>query len=119
MFDNIKIPIELLPSDGRFGCGPSKIPTNFIDKLKENSKSILGHSHRNKNVLDLVKKCQDKIKDYFKIPNDDQVLLGNGGASILWETLAFSIIKNKSVHFTCGEFSNKWYSLTKACHWLE
>jgi len=119
MFENIEIPYDLLPKDGRFGCGPSKIPTNFVDKLKENSSEILGHSHRNKNILNLVKRCQEKIRHYFKIPNDYQVILGNGGASILWESLAFSAIKNKSVHFTCGEFSSKWYSLTKACPWLK
>jgi len=119
MFKNIKIPIDLLPSDGRFGCGPSKIPSHFIDKLKINSKNILGHSHRNKNVLNLIQRCQEKIRKYFKIPNYYYVLLGNGGASIVWETLAFSSIKSKSVHFTCGEFSNKWYSLTRACPWID
>jgi phosphoserine aminotransferase len=118
MFENIKVPYDLLPSDGRFGCGPSKVPTYFVDKLRDNSKNLLGHSHRNKNILSLVQRCQEKIKIYFKVPDEYHVLLGNGGASIMWETLAFSAIKNKSVHFTCGEFSNKWYSLTKACPWL-
>lgn len=119
MFEDLKLPEELIPQDGRFGSGPSKVPTEFLDKLQKSGKSVLGNSHRNSIILGLVKRCQDKLKSYLNIPYDYEILLGNGGASIIWEMLAFSVIKEKSAHFTCGEFSSKWHSLTKAAPWLK
>ena len=119
MFEELIIPAELLPEDGRFGSGPTKVPVDFLDKLRETGKSILGNSHRNDNILNLVKDCQEKLKKYLSVPDEYDILLGNGGASIMWEMLAFSAIKEKSAHFTCGEFSSKWHSLTKATPWLK
>jgi len=119
MFENLKIPEELLPEDGRFGSGPAKVPVQFLEKLKETGTKLLGNSHRNPVVLDLVKRCQVKLKKYFAVPDNYEILLGNGGASLIWEMLAFSVIKEKSAHFACGEFSSKWHSLTKAAPWLK
>lgn len=119
MFEDLKLPKEIIPVDGRFGAGPSKVPTQFLDKLQKSGNTILGNSHRNPIILDLVKRCQTKLKSYLNAPDDYQILLGNGGASILWETMAFSVIKEKSAHFACGEFSSKWHSLTKAAPWLK
>ncbi len=118
MFEDLKLPADIIPNDGRFGAGPSKVPTEFLDKLQKTGKTILGNSHRNPIVLDLVKRCQDKLKSYLNVPESHQILLGNGGASIIWEMLGFSVIKEKSAHFTCGEFSSKWETLTKAMPWL-
>jgi phosphoserine aminotransferase len=119
MFEDLKIPQDLLPEDGRFGSGPTKVPVNFLEKLHLSGKNVLGNSHRNSTILDLVKRCRQKLKLYLNVPDDYEILLGNGGASILWETLAFSVVKEKSAHFTCGEFSSKWHSLTKATTWLK
>ncbi|MFN8672888.1 MAG: aminotransferase class V-fold PLP-dependent enzyme [Candidatus Sericytochromatia bacterium] len=119
MFENLVIPQELLPKDGRFGSGPTKVPVEFLEKLYKTGKELLGNSHRNPIVLDLVKRCRTKLKNYFNIPDGYEILLGNGGASIVWESLAFSVVKEKSAHFTCGEFSSKWHSLTKATSWLK
>ncbi len=119
MFEELKIPVDLLPKDGRFGAGPSKIPVHFLDRLQKTGSSILGNSHRNPIILDLVKRCQTKLKAYLSAPDDYQILLGNGGASMVWEMLAFSAVKEKSAHFACGEFSSKWESLTKAAPWLK
>jgi phosphoserine aminotransferase len=119
MFEDLKIPGELLPVDGRFGSGPSKVPVLFLEKLRESGTKYVGNSHRNPIILDLVKRCQDKLKKYFSVPESYEILLGNGGASLVWEMLAFSVIKEKSAHFTCGEFSSKWHSLTKAAPWLK
>lgn len=118
MFEELKLPAEIVPEDGRFGAGPSKVPTQFLDKLQKSGKTILGNSHRNSIILDLVKRCQDKLKSYLNVPDNYEILLGNGGASIVWEMLGFSVIKEKSAHFACGEFSSKWHSLTKAMPWL-
>lgn len=119
MFEDLKLPQDIIPIDGRFGSGPSKVPTEFLDKLQKSGKKILGNSHRNPVILNLVKRCQEKLKSYLNVPDDYQILLGNGGASIVWEMLAFSVIKEKSAHFACGEFSSKWHSLTKAAPWLK
>lgn len=118
MFEELKIPLELLPEDGRFGSGPAKVPVQFLEKLKETGTTLLGNSHRNPVILDLVNRCQVKLKKYFSVPDNYEILLGNGGASLIWEMLAFSVIRDKSVHFACGEFSSKWHSLTKAAPWL-
>lgn len=119
MFEDLILPAELLPVDGRFGAGPTKVPVSFQEKLYKSGTSILGNSHRNSNVLSLVKRCREKMKSYLGIPDNYEILLGNGGASIIWESLAFSAVKEKSVHFACGEFSSKWHSLTKAAPWLK
>jgi len=119
MFEDLKLPSGLLPEDGRFGSGPTRIPLSFIEKLKNSGTDILGNSHRNKNILNLVKNCQEKMKSYFGLPEDWEIILGNGGASFIWEMLAFSAVKNKSAHFTCGEFSAKWHSLTDRAPWLK
>lgn len=119
MFEDLQLPENIIPIDGRFGSGPSKVPTEFLDKLQKTGKTILGNSHRNPIILNLVKRCQEKLKSYLNVPDDYKILLGNGGASIIWEMLAFSVTKEKSAHFACGEFSSKWHSLTKAAPWLK
>jgi phosphoserine aminotransferase len=119
MFEELNIPAELLPEDGRFGSGPAKVPLHFLEKLKETGTKYLGNSHRNPVILDLVSRCQEKLKKYFSLPADYEILLGNGGASQIWEMLSFSVIREKSAHFACGEFSAKWHSLTSAAPWLQ
>ena len=35
MFDEINTPKDLIPSDPRFGAGPSKVPVEFLQKLEQ------------------------------------------------------------------------------------
>ncbi len=119
MFENLEIPKELIPSDPRFGCGPSLIPVDFLTKLVQTDKNLLGTSHRKSKVKNVVKEIQEGLKAYFGVPNDYVVALGNGGATLLFDAVALTLVKNKIAHFTCGEFSNKWYLSSKMVPWIK
>jgi phosphoserine aminotransferase len=110
---------NLIPSDPRFGCGPSLIPVEFIDNLKKTGMHLLGTSHRRPAVKNLVKEVQEGLRTYFKVPKDFEILLGNGGATFLFDAISLGITEKASAHYTCGEFSNKWYKCAKAVPWLE
>ncbi|MEI8345921.1 MAG: aminotransferase class V-fold PLP-dependent enzyme [Pseudomonadota bacterium] len=113
MFENFKIPKELIPSDPRFGCGPSLVPMEFVKKLYDTGPHLLGTSHRKPAIKNLVKEAQDGLRKYFKLPNDYEVVLGNGGATFLFDAIGLGFIQKKAAHFTCGEFSEKWFKSSK------
>lgn len=119
MFENFKCPTDLVPSDPRFGVGPSLIPVEFIQRLADTKTELLGTSHRKPAVKNLVKDVQDGLRKYFNVPADYQILLGNGGATFLWDMIGTGIVKSSSLHFTCGEFSNKWYKAHKNIPWIK
>lgn len=119
MFENYQIPEQYIPSDPRFGSGPSLIPPSFIDALRDTGVHLLGTSHRKPAVKNLVKSVQEGLREYFEIPDDYSVVVGNGGATFLFDSIALGLVKKKSVHFTCGEFSSKWYKAHAKVPWLE
>lgn len=119
MFENFNVPEELIPSDPRFGCGPSLIPVEFINNLAKTGVHLLGTSHRKSAVKNLVKEMQDGLRSYFNVPKDYEVVIGNGGATFLFDMIGLGLVKKKSAHFTCGEFSNKWYKSHAAIPWIE
>lgn len=118
MFEQFKVPENLIPSDPRFGVGPSLIPVEFIQKLLATGQELLGTSHRRPAVVNLVKEMQQGLRDYFKLPKDYEIVLGNGGATFLFDMIGLGLVENSSVHFTCGEFSNKWYLAHKKIPWI-
>jgi phosphoserine aminotransferase len=113
----IKIPTELLPSDGRFGCGPSKIRPEAVEALAASS-LLLGTSHRQAPVKNLVKRVREGVTELFSLPEGYQVVLGNGGSTAFWDIAAFGLIRNKSQHLQFGEFSGKFAAAAKAAPWL-
>lgn len=119
MFENFKCPTELIPSDPRFGVGPSLVPVEYLEKLAQTKTELLGTSHRKPAVKNLVKEVQDGFRKYFNVPADYKIVLGNGGATFLWDMIATGIVKKSSLHFTCGEFSTKWYKAHKAAPGIE
>jgi phosphoserine aminotransferase len=119
MFDDFTVPSELIPSDPRFGSGPSLIPVDFVEKLSKTGPHLLGTSHRKKAVRDLVGEMQNGLRQYFNIPKDFTVAIGNGGATFLFDMLALGMVEKKAVHFLCGEFSEKWYKASKKIPWIE
>jgi phosphoserine aminotransferase len=119
MFENYSAPSELIPSDPRFGCGPSLIPVEFVQRLADTGVHLLGTSHRKQPVKNLVKEMQDGLRKYFNIPSDFTIAVGNGGATFLFDMIALGIVEKKVTHFTCGEFSEKWYKSSKAVPWIE
>lgn len=117
MADHLTIPQELLPSDGRFGVGPSRIPASALDSLLHSS--VLGTSHRQAPVKQLVGGIQAKLSELFSLPEGYQVVLGNGGATAFWDAATFSLVFSRALHLVCGEFSAKFAACTGAAPFLD
>ena len=109
----IRIPESLKPSDGRFGCGPSKILPASIANLASNYGKVLGTSHRQKPVKDVVGAVRTGLKTLFSLPDGYEVIIGNGGSTAFWDIATFGLIKKKSQHLVFGEFSSKFATAAK------
>ena len=119
MFDDFVIPDDIIPKDPRFGSGPSLIPTAFIERLTRLGPHYMGTSHRKPAVRQVVKEIQEGLTKYFNLPVDYQVVLGNGGATLLFDMIGLGIVEKEITHFTCGEFSEKWFKASKAIPWIK
>ncbi|HZX07979.1 MAG TPA: phosphoserine transaminase [Kribbella sp.] len=104
----IKIPAELKPVDGRFGAGPSKVRPEAVAALATEGAKLLGTSHRQAPVKNLVKRVQEGVAELFQLPDGYQVVLGNGGSTAFWDVATFGLIREKSQHLSFGEFSSKF-----------
>jgi phosphoserine aminotransferase len=110
---DIKIPDNLKPSDGRFGCGPSKIRSASLVNLASNYGKVLGTSHRQKPVKEVVGRVRTGLKSLFNLPDGYEVIIGNGGSTAFWDIATFGLIENKSQHLVFGEFSSKFAAAAK------
>jgi len=118
MSSNIKIPDNLKPRDGRFGCGPSKIRPEALAALAASGSSILGTSHRQKPVKNVVHRVREGLGSLFSLPDGYEVVLGNGGSTAFWDIATFGLIENKSQHLVFGEFSSKFAAAAKEAPFL-
>jgi phosphoserine aminotransferase len=116
---DIRIPADLLPADGRFGCGPSKVRQESIDALSAVAPTLLGTSHRQKPVRALVGRVRSGIVSLLGLPAGYEVVLGNGGATIFWDAATFGLIDKRSQHLWFGEFSSKFAQAVQAAPHLE
>ncbi len=107
------IPADLKPADGRFGCGPSKVRPEQLQSLVDVGASVFGTSHRQKPVKDVVARVRSGLRDLFSLPEGYEVVLGNGGTTAFWDAAAFGLVRERSQHFTYGEFSSKFATVTK------
>ena len=105
--NQVNIPQNLKPSDGRFGCGPSKIRPAALAALSS-SNDLLGTSHRQKPVKNLVGQIRSGLGDLFNLPQGYEVVLGNGGSTAFWDIATFGLIEERSQHLVFGEFSSKF-----------
>jgi phosphoserine aminotransferase len=113
----ITIPGSLLPQDGRFGSGPSRVRTTFVDDLAGTGASFMGTSHRRPGVKNVVAGIQGGLAEMYDLPHGYEIVLGLGGATAFWDAAVFGLIENRSAHFVCGEFSEKFASsVTHAPH---
>jgi len=111
------IPSELLPVDGRFGSGPSLVRKEAVVALAEVSETYLGTSHRQDPVRNMVGRLKEGLAQLFSLPDDWEIILGNGGSTLFWDVAAFGLIKNSSQHLVFGEFSSKFaQAVDKAPH---
>ncbi len=115
----LRIPAELLPSDGRFGCGPSKVRPAQLDALVEAAPTYLGTSHRQKPVKSMVGRVRSGLTELFGLPDGYEVLLGNGGTTAFWDAATFGLIEAQSQHLSFGEFSSKFATAAKAAPHLK
>ncbi|HEY0509561.1 MAG TPA: phosphoserine transaminase, partial [Blastococcus sp.] len=106
----ITIPAELLPADGRFGCGPSKVRPEALAALAGNGAAVMGTSHRQAPVKKLVREIRDGLRRLFDLPEGYEVVLGNGGTTAFWDAALIGLIRQRSAHGTYGEFSAKFAS---------
>lgn len=116
---DIQIPAELKPADGRFGAGPSKIQPSHLTALAATGDQLMGTSHRQAPVRNVVGRVLQGLGDLFTLPDGYEVVVGNGGATAFWDIAAFGLIEKKSQHLTFGEFSSKFASSVKAAPWLD
>lgn len=119
MFEKFVVPVNLRPSDPRFGVGPSLIPVAALEALKNTGTGLLGTSHRKEAVRNVVKEIQQGLRSYFKFPGDYEVILGNGGATLFWDMIGLGVVEKSSLHFVNGEFSEKWFKAHKLIPWIK
>ena len=112
--DSIRIPSDLLPRDGRFGSGPSKVRPAQLDALVADAPTYLGTSHRQATVRNKVGEVRDGLRALFGLPDGYEVLLGNGGTTCFWDAATFHLIDRRSQHLSFGEFSSKFASAAKS-----
>ncbi|MDH3499768.1 MAG: phosphoserine transaminase [Acidimicrobiia bacterium] len=116
---SISIPRDILPADGRFGSGPSRVRTEALRSLAATGGTFMGTSHRKPGVRDVVGRIRTGMTSLFSLPDGYEVLLGNGGATAFWDAAAFGLIERRSLHATFGEFSSKFAGAVAAAPHLE
>ena len=116
---DINIPDSLKPRDGRFGCGPSKIREGALESLLSTGRSIMGTSHRQKPVKNVVNRVRTGLTSLFSLPEGYEVVLGNGGSTAFWDIATFGLIEKKSQHLSFGEFSSKFATAAKEAPFLD
>src|SRR3954454_18186590 len=113
----VEIPAALRPADGRFGCGPSKVRPEALAKLAAQT-DLLGTSHRQAPVKDLVGRIRSGIGELFSVPDGYEVALGNGGTTAFWDAAACCLVRERALHLTYGEFSSKFAKATAGAPFL-
>jgi phosphoserine aminotransferase len=113
----LDIPKDLLPADGRFGCGPSKVRPEQLAHLADQA-HVMGTSHRQAPVKAVVGRVRAGLRELFSLPDGYEVVLGNGGTTAFWDAAAAGLIRERSLHLTFGEFSSKFASVSAGAPFL-
>ncbi len=116
---DIAIPADLLPADGRFGCGPSKVRPDAVAALTAAAPTFLGTSHRQPGVKSQVGRLRAGLSELFSLPEGWEVVLGNGGTTVFWDAATFGLVERRSQHLNFGEFSSKFAACTKGAPFLD
>jgi len=115
---DVTIPKDLLPRDGRFGCGPSKVRPEALTGLAAAGAALMGTSHRHAPVKNLVGRVRQGLAELFTLPHGYQVVLGNGGTTAFWDAAAFGLVRERAQHLSFGEFSAKFAAVTAGAPFL-
>ncbi len=114
----LTIPADLLPADGRFGSGPSKVPVERLEALTATGASLMGTSHRQAPVKGLVRRVKEGVAELFSLPEGHEVVLSNGGSAGFWDLATFALIRERSAHAVFGEFGAKFAAAARKAPWL-
>jgi phosphoserine aminotransferase len=114
----VQIPEELKPSDGRFGSGPSRVRPEQLQHLAGAGAKVMGTSHRQKPVKQLVARVRSGMRELFALPDGYEVVLGNGGTTAFWDAATCGLVRERALHLVFGEFSAKFASATNAAPFL-
>ncbi|MDN6199909.1 phosphoserine transaminase [Corynebacterium flavescens] len=115
----ISLPADLLPVDGRFGCGPSKVRPAQIEAINKGANTIIGTSHRQPAVKNVVGSIREGLSDLFSLPEGYEIIMSLGGATAFWDAATYGLIQRKSAHLTYGEFSAKFAKASSLAPWLD
>jgi phosphoserine aminotransferase len=115
---SLEIPQDIKPADGRFGCGPSKVRPEALAALAGTGAAVMGTSHRQQPVKDVVARVRDGLGELFSLPAGYEIVLGNGGTTAFWDAAAFGLVRERALHLTYGEFSSKFAKVTGAAPFL-
>ncbi len=115
--DTLTIPADLMPADGRFGCGPSKVRPEQLAAVAS-AADVMGTSHRQQPVKSLVGQIRAGLRELFTLPDGYEVVLGNGGTTAFWDAAAFGLVRQRALHLTYGEFSSKFAAVTRGAPFL-
>ena len=114
-----QIPPGLLPRDGRFGCGPSKVRPEQIEAIVARASTVMGTSHRQAPVKNIVGSVREGLVSLFGLPEGWEIVLGNGGSTVFWDAATFGLIRTRSQHLVFGEFGGKFAEASHAAPHLE
>ncbi len=114
----LQIPAELKPTDGRFGSGPSRVRPEQLEHLARAGASVMGTSHRQKPVKDLVGRIRGELRELFRLPDGYEIALGNGGTTAFWDAAACCLVRERALHLAYGEFSSKFAACTRKAPFL-
>lgn len=115
----LTIPANLRPLDGRFGAGPSKVRPEQVAALSAAGASLLGTSHRQAPVKNLVGEVRSGLRDFFNAPDGYEVIMGVGGSTAFWDVASFGLVEKKAQHLSFGEFGSKFASATNNAPFLD
>jgi phosphoserine aminotransferase len=116
---DIVIPDDLRPADGRFGSGPTKVRQEAVEALAAVAPRLLGTSHRRPPVQGQVRRLTDGLRTFFGLPDDHEIALGNGGATLVWDAAVHGLVRRRSAHAVFGEFSAKFADAVRAAPFLD
>ncbi len=114
----ITLPDDLKPADGRFGCGPSKVRPEQLSALVAAGTTVMGTSHRQKPVKDVVARVRSGLRELFALPEGYEVVVGNGGTTAFWDAAALGLVRERALHLVNGEFSSKFAAVTTGAPFL-
>jgi phosphoserine aminotransferase len=114
----VQIPAELKPADGRFGSGPSRVRPEQLEHLAAAGAAVMGTSHRQKPVKELVGRIRSGLHELFALPDGYEVVLGNGGTTAFWDAASCCLVRERALHLAYGEFSSKFAACTRGAPFL-